>query len=354
MAIALAAFGSNLGDRAATLHGAVEQLGQTAGVKLLAVSRWHETLPAGGPIGQDRFLNGAALLETTLTPLELLRVFQQVEQAADRRREITWGPRTLDIDLLLYDNQVLDSPELTIPHPRMMFRRFVIEPAAEIAPMLIHPLLGWRLEEIKNHLALARNYIALFAPPGYSTAELAQQIHDSISSQVIHDTLAPTASAVYEGHAASLLATVQRQANLMSRTRWGEAGLAKDELLISDFWLGQTSVEAASWLPGHDARRVQSAWQAALSGTICPKLVVCLTVGNCNPTEISAQKTPLLPAPPDSRPCGIPLNREQLDQWAAAAFELLAGGSSGPWLMVDLNNPTAALTEVAAAALAMR
>src|SRR5690242_10149479 len=100
MAIALAALGSNLGDRAATLQSAVLQLEQTPGIQLLRVSRWHETLPVGGPAGQDPFLNGAVLLETTLPPPELLHVFQHVEQSAARQRDVTWGPRTLDVDLL--------------------------------------------------------------------------------------------------------------------------------------------------------------------------------------------------------------------------------------------------------------
>src|SRR5690606_25069559 len=98
---------------------------------------------------QSPFLNGAVLLETSLAPHELWQVFQQVELAAHRQREVTWGPRTLDVDLLLYNKLVLDSPELTIPHPRMMFRRFVVEPAAEIAPSLVHPLVEWRLETLR-------------------------------------------------------------------------------------------------------------------------------------------------------------------------------------------------------------
>lgn len=350
MPIALAALGSNLGDRAATLRNAIEQLGETAGIKVLAVSRWHETLPVGGPAGQDPFLNGAALLETTLTPQDLLKVFQHVEQTAARERKINWGPRTLDVDLLLYDQLVLDSPELTIPHPRMMFRRFVMDPAAEIAPAMVHPLLGWKLQEIKNHLAMARNYIAIFAPPGYSTTELARQLHESMKSELICDNFSDSDLASYECDVESLLTTIERQTELTTYLRWGEAGTAKDELLISDFWLGQSAVEAIAWLPKDEVKRVQAAWLEAMSSTLCPKLVVCLTAGDNSSTQISAAKT----ASPGSRPCGNPLNREQLDQWHAAALGLLSGGCSGPWLMVDISDQARAFTEVAAAALAMR
>ena len=98
--------------------------------------------PIGGPAGQEPFLNAAALLETSLPPAELLARLQRIELHLGRTRETRWAARTLDLDLLLYDNLVLNTPYLTLPHPRMAFRRFVLEPAAEVAPEMAHPRLA--------------------------------------------------------------------------------------------------------------------------------------------------------------------------------------------------------------------
>jgi 2-amino-4-hydroxy-6-hydroxymethyldihydropteridine diphosphokinase len=346
-----------LGDRAATLQAAIDRLKQTPGVKLLAVSRWHETLPAGGPAGQEAFLNGAALLETSLSPPELWRVFQEIEQAAARKREIAWGPRTLDVDLLLYDRLILDTPELTVPHPRMMFRRFVMEPAAEIAPALVHPLLGWRLDKIQAHLATARNYIALFAPPGYShfTRELAARLHAAIPSSIriadpaaTDDLLPPVCTR------AACSARLERQTRLLGRTRWGETSSNCDELLVSDFWIGQSAIEASAWLDSASSVQLMEAWEKTFCDTLCSKLVVCLFDGDSTPTKNSSLETPPLSLSTGSRPCGIPLNREQLNHWKEIVLGTLAKGLGGPWLMLDLADLARASTEVAAAALAMR
>jgi pantoate--beta-alanine ligase len=140
MTAALVALGSNLGDRRENLRRAVEQLAATPGVRVVAHSRWRETSPVGGPPDQGNFFNGAALLETTLEPAELLAALLAIERALGRERRERWGPRTLDLDLLLYGDEVINTPQLTVPHPRMAERRFVLEPAAEVAPQLVHPI----------------------------------------------------------------------------------------------------------------------------------------------------------------------------------------------------------------------
>ena len=104
------------------------------------VSSFHETEPVGGPPGQGKYLNAAAVLETTLDPLELLQVLQEIEAQFGRVRTVRWGERTLDLDLLLFDDRIIDTPELTIPHPRLRVRRFVLEPLAEIAPEAVDPV----------------------------------------------------------------------------------------------------------------------------------------------------------------------------------------------------------------------
>jgi 2-amino-4-hydroxy-6-hydroxymethyldihydropteridine diphosphokinase len=141
-ATAYIALGSNLGDRKENLDQAVHLLGQQAGVRVVRVSSYRETEPVGGPPGQGRFLNAAAELHTDLGPNELLRVLLEIEQRLGRVRREHHGPRTIDLDLLLYGQLILMEPELTVPHPRMHERRFVLEPLAEIAPDALHPGQG--------------------------------------------------------------------------------------------------------------------------------------------------------------------------------------------------------------------
>jgi 2-amino-4-hydroxy-6-hydroxymethyldihydropteridine diphosphokinase len=134
VANALIGLGSNLGDRLATLEAAIEQLRQSVDIELYRQSPWLETEPVGGPPDQTPFLNGAAWLKTQLSPLALLARLHEIEQSFGRERRETWGPRTLDLDLLLYDDLVLNRPELQIPHRWLPFRGFVLDPAVVIAP----------------------------------------------------------------------------------------------------------------------------------------------------------------------------------------------------------------------------
>lgn len=124
--------GSNLGDRLATLEAALHELDRVSGVRVRAVSAFHETQPVGGPPGQPPFLNAVAELATKLPPLALLTVLQEIELRHGRQRGLLNGPRTLDLDLLLYRDEVIESPTLRVPHPRMWSREFVLVPLAEL------------------------------------------------------------------------------------------------------------------------------------------------------------------------------------------------------------------------------
>ncbi|HMG02313.1 MAG TPA: 2-amino-4-hydroxy-6-hydroxymethyldihydropteridine diphosphokinase [Edaphobacter sp.] len=147
------ALGSNLvsefGDREANLREAVERLGKLGEVK--AVSSFHDTEPVGY-LDQPRFLNGAVVLETSLAPLELMRALLEIENVMGRERVITKGPRVIDLDLLLYGNRVMSTAELTLPHPEMQKRRFVLEPLNEVAGDWVHPVLGVTVREMLARL----------------------------------------------------------------------------------------------------------------------------------------------------------------------------------------------------------
>lgn len=130
--------GSNLGDKEGYLDYAVDQLGKDDYIKVNRVSSYIVTKPYGN-VEQDDFLNGCIEIETLYSPQELLEIINDIEQGAGRKRVIHWGPRTLDIDILLYDREIIMEENLKIPHAEMARRSFVLEPLCEIAPFAYHP-----------------------------------------------------------------------------------------------------------------------------------------------------------------------------------------------------------------------
>ena len=142
MAIVYIGVGSNLGDRLENIRTAFELL-ERSFIHIIKTSSIIETDPVGGP-AQGKFLNCVIKTETILSPEELLRTLHEIEQKLGRTREEVNGPRTIDLDILLYDDLVRSAPELTIPHPRMLERSFVLEPLKEIEPDLVESLLHAR------------------------------------------------------------------------------------------------------------------------------------------------------------------------------------------------------------------
>jgi 2-amino-4-hydroxy-6-hydroxymethyldihydropteridine diphosphokinase len=157
MARAFVGLGSNLGDRKGFLTRAVEALRHTRGVRVRRLSSFLESRAVVLP-GTDAaaappdYLNAVAALETDLSPRELLARLQRIEAELGRMRTTRWGPRTIDLDLLLYDDRVIDTPELQVPHPRMHARGFVLRPLVEIAPDARHPVLGKRAHDLLESL----------------------------------------------------------------------------------------------------------------------------------------------------------------------------------------------------------
>jgi 2-amino-4-hydroxy-6-hydroxymethyldihydropteridine diphosphokinase len=147
--LAYLSLGSNVGDRAAQLRDALTRL-STAG-RVVAVSSFYETEPVEFT-QQPWFLNCVVALETAKTPQQLVDAILQIEQEMGRRRTQNKGPRSIDIDILLFGDTIMDSNELTIPHPAMHQRRFVLEPLAEIAPEVQHPVLKKTIRELQDAL----------------------------------------------------------------------------------------------------------------------------------------------------------------------------------------------------------
>jgi 2-amino-4-hydroxy-6-hydroxymethyldihydropteridine diphosphokinase len=151
--------GSNIGDRLVTLQRAIDLLATEPGVRVIRTSRIWETDPIGGPEQPD-FLNTVAEIETALEPLDLLDAVSRVEATLGRTRDIRWGPRTIDIDILLIDGLTIDDDRLTVPHPRMHQRAFVVMPLLELIPDPVLPD-GTRLLDIR----LPDQAVRPFAPP---------------------------------------------------------------------------------------------------------------------------------------------------------------------------------------------
>lgn len=140
-------FGSNIGDREQQINEALNKLQQVCDTELVTVSSLYETAPVGGVI-QDDFLNGAAIVETSLTPIDFLNEIQRIELELGRERKVHWGPRTIDLDVLLMDDYIIEHERLNVPHPYMHERSFVLIPLAEIAPDAIHPILNKSINEL--------------------------------------------------------------------------------------------------------------------------------------------------------------------------------------------------------------
>ncbi len=277
MPTCLVALGSNLGDRLRLLDEAVARLGRLPGVRLVAQSRWHATRPIGGPSGQGEFLNGAARLETSLPPAVLLAALHRIETDLGRRRGERWEARPIDLDLLLYDEQVVKNPELTLPHPRMAFRRFVLEPAAEIAADMTHPATGWTIARLLDHLRCSMPYVAIAGPIAAGKTSLAEGLAQRVGARRIAERLEPgRLTAFYADPSGRAWETelefLRQRAGLLEAARWPEPG----RLAASDFWFDQSAAFASVWLPPDRLGAYLEQFEAARRGVMCPRLLVVL------------------------------------------------------------------------------
>jgi 2-amino-4-hydroxy-6-hydroxymethyldihydropteridine diphosphokinase len=323
MAVCLIGLGSNLGDRRRTLDEAVGRLARHSAVGVTARSPWLETPPVGGPADQSPYLNGAVVLKTPLPPEALLKLFHEIETGLGRRRRERWGPRPIDLDLLLYDQVVRQTPSLVLPHPRMAWRRFVLEPAALVGGDMVHPLTGWTVRRHLDHLNSSAPYMAITGPMPARRTELARQVALQSGSQAI--LAAPTSrrpqasSEDATGHAGPLGLEFLASWSALLAPDW--PGWSAAAGVVSDFWFD----EAMLWLP-RPQQEHGALWEQARAVVVRPRLIVFLE---------EQGDAPLLP---DGR-------------------ELLALATrtgQGPLLRLSGDDPDAALSETLAAMAAMK
>ncbi|MBN1589010.1 MAG: 2-amino-4-hydroxy-6-hydroxymethyldihydropteridine diphosphokinase [Pirellulales bacterium] len=296
----LIGLGANLGNRRETLNQAVELLAQDGRLRLLDVSRWHETKPVGGSPDQPAYLNGVATVETTLAPRALLAVLHEIEDRLGRRRQSRWAPRSIDLDLLLHGDHVEQSASLVVPHPRMAWRRFVLEPASEVAASFVHPVVGWSVAQLLAHLDTSPPYVAVTGIAGEMRTRFARRVAERCAADTLLDSepagtkrsraLGWTAPARTQWHAIASrfhldpscnelsigLECLRRRAQRLAAgdPRWSRP----DRFTVGDFWFDESKAWAACRIVAGQQSLFFQVWRRLAPRVVRPKLVVLLDV----------------------------------------------------------------------------
>lgn len=347
MPFCLIGLGSNVGDREATLALALERLQGRGAIRVVRCSAWRETAPVGGPAGQSPYLNGAALLETELPPEALLGVLQEIERELGRKREGRWSARTLDLDLLLYGQLVLKSASLELPHPRMALRRFVLEPAAEIAPEMLHPTTGWTLQRLFAHLCQSLPYVAIAGPIGSGKTELARGLAAAGATLVLESLDHARLSGFYADPASQAWRTelefLSQRVGLLGADApfWAN----RTDWVASDFWFDQSPAFARAWLPPERYPHFHAAWENARREVVRPRFVALLDAPSEELHRRIAQR---------GRPYERGIGVERLERIREEILAQIAQENTGPVLRLENVSRQEALDETLAAMQAMQ
>ena len=332
MPAALIGLGSNLGDRQHALDNALGQLRAVAGIESVRASSAYESKPIGGPTGQSRFLNGAALLQTSLLPESLWSRLTAIENLLGRTRHRRWAPRTIDLDLLLYDDLVqgaalpTNSAALCIPHPRMAFRRFVLEPAFEVAPDMRHPLIGWTIARLLDHLRTGTAHVAISGDNFAATHALAAKTAAECGWKLLDSPAAGDAMVRAGSPSLTLKRAIEflrEEAALIARRTWP----ADSPGVITSFWIEDLLAIGDVLWPGE----LDRVWGEVSALIVPPKLLV----------SYSAVET------------AEPGDHELWQQIAKGRQARTRRLGVGPTLWLNADDPAEAETELVAAIQAM-
>lgn len=311
MPFCLIGLGANLGEPAETLRSALEALANHPEIEFVAASSFLETKPIGGPAGQGTFLNACATVRTERSPRETIQALLEIEASLGRTRRTRWEARKLDLDLLLYGEAICREQGVEIPHPRMASRRFVLDPAAEIAPEMIHPTTGWTIGRMARHLREAPNVAMLTGLALDERTIVVRRLEEAMSA----------------GSGKFIALNSSRHDDLVARHMFARGAFDAASALadkpvvlpmILDFWLGESLLWKEASSPEAAEVRALIAQQPA------PKLLIDLYVRDEDASRV--------------------------ERWR----RILKAHAPAPWIRVNAANPEAAVTEIVAALQAMQ